>query len=92
MTTKTVEEQKKEQKFMFQFISHLTGERSAPFVSNWKEIIDIIDTAKEGEGPSDKDYVLLVAVLEGKESKIPSTPLITVKHLKGISEPHIEVA
>lgn len=72
-------------KLLFQFVSRENGKRSAPFISNWDEVIQILETSEEGQGPDDDDYVLLVAVLEGQETKIPSTPLITVKTLRGFA-------
>jgi len=78
-TKANIEEQKQQKKFMFQFISHSDGKRSEPFVGNWDTIREILNLRKEGEAPYDQDFVLLVAVLDGKETIIPSTAIITVK-------------
>lgn len=76
---KSIEEQKKEKKFVFQFIDHENGKRSEPFVGSWDTVQEVLAARKEGERPNEKDYVLLVAVLDGKDTTIPGTPLITVK-------------
>ncbi len=75
----SIEEQKKEHKFMFQFIKAQDGTRSEPFVGNWESVLEILDLRKEGESPQNEDYILLVAVLNKEETKIPATPLITVQ-------------
>lgn len=69
----------KKQKFVIQFIDHESGRRSEPLVGNWSTVKEVLDLRKEGEKPEDKDYILLVAVLDGKDTTIPATPLITVK-------------
>lgn len=69
----------KKQQFVIQFIDHETGRRSEPLVGNWSTVKEVLDLRKEGEKPEDKDYILLVAVLDGKDTTIPATPLITVK-------------
>lgn len=66
--------------FVFQFIDHETGYRSEPFISNWTELGNILDSRTiEEPKPVDDDYILLVAVMDGKQSHIPSAPLVTVK-------------
>ena len=79
---KTIEEEKQEHKFMFQFIDHQTGKRSEPFVGNWDSVQATLDMVQEGERPYDQDYILLVAILDGPDTKIPATPLITVKSFR----------
>lgn len=79
MQHKPVEEQKKENKFMFQFVSHEDGKRSEPFVGSWNAVNEILKMREDGERPSNEDFILLVAVLDGKDTRIPATPLITVK-------------
>lgn len=74
--------EKEEKKFMFQFVNHEDGKRSEPFVGSWTTIQEILDLRKEDERPTDQDYILLVAVLDGQETTIPATPLITVKTFK----------
>lgn len=82
---KTVEEQKTEKKFMFQFINHENGLRSEPFVGSWKNLNQVLELREEGERPVAKDYILLVAVLDKDDTIIPATPLITVEsYLKNI--------
>lgn len=79
MTHETAEhpdETKKE--MLFQFIDHESGFRSKPVVGSPKTILDILDARKEGEKPDIKDYILLHTVLDGEDSFIPTTPLITV--------------
>lgn len=76
---KTLEQEKQEHKFMFQFIDHLTGTRSEPFVGNWDTIHNTLSHIQPGERPGEKDYILLVAILDGEHTQIPATPLITVK-------------
>jgi len=79
LKAKPIKEQKNEKKFMFQFVNHETGQRSEPFVGSWNAVNEILKARQEGERPSDEDFILLVAVLDGKETTIPATPLITVK-------------
>ena len=82
LQAKPIEEQKKEKKFLFQFVSHTDGKRSKPFVGSWTVINEILDHKEDGEAPHDQDFILLVAVLDGKDTVIPGTPLITVKTFK----------
>lgn len=80
---KSIDEQKKERKFMFQLISHETGKRSEPFVTTWDDLAASLVAARQDEEYTlkeiDKDYILLVAVLDGKDTIIPATPLLTIK-------------
>jgi len=78
-TENTIAKQKMEQKFMFQFINHENGQRSEPLVGNWDSISEVLELRKDSERPHNEDYILLVAVLDGKDTTIPSTPLITIK-------------
>jgi len=64
---------------IFQFIDHQTGKRSEPFSGNYDTITKILDMRKDGEAPLPQDYILLVAVIDGKDTNIPGTPLITVE-------------
>jgi len=75
---KTTKENK-EAKFCFQFVDHENGKRSEPFVGNWDSVQKILDRREDGERPNNEDYILLVAVLDGKDTTIPATPLITVE-------------
>lgn len=74
-----------EQRFMFQFVEAQTGKRTEPFVTDWDELAGVLRKSKEEQKddeevfPGDKDYILLVAVLDGQHTKIPANPLITVK-------------
>lgn len=70
---------KKSQDFLFQFICHETGARSEPFVSDWRQMKEILLDREPGQKPADKDYILLVAVLDDKQTHIPKTPLIHVE-------------
>lgn len=89
---RSVEEQKKEKKFLFQFVDHLEGSRSHPFVGNWDDVTDILNHRKPDERPGPKDYILLVAVLDGDDTQIPSTPLITVETFMNFSTQKKELA
>ena len=75
----SIEDQKKERKFMFQFIDHTDGRRSEPFVGNWETISEIIKLREGDQLPKNEDYILLVAVLDDEDTIIPSTPLITIQ-------------
>ena len=77
--TESIEKQKEQGKFMFQFVDHETGNRSEPFIGSWQAVNEVLKARKEGERPVDQDFILLVAVLDGEETRIPATPLITVK-------------
>lgn len=65
--------------FMFQFVSKQDGRRSEPFIGDWETLRKILYSREEGESPTDDDYILLVAILDGKDTQIPATPLITVR-------------
>lgn len=69
-----------ETKFIFQLIAKASGARSDPFTATWPQLLDVFDTTEEAI-ISSKDYVLLVAVLEGENTRIPNTPLISVEDL-----------
>lgn len=79
LQAKSIPEQKEESKFLFQFVSHENGKRSEPFVGSWNAVNEILKARKEDEAPTDEDFILLVAVLDGNDTRIPATPLITVK-------------
>lgn len=83
---KAIEEQKTEQKFMFQIVDKATGRRSEPFVTSWSDLRYVLSTREMEESPIDDDYILLVAVLDGKETIIPSTPLITIRTFMSYEE------
>lgn len=85
-----IAEEKAQRKFLFQFINHENGQRSKPFVSNWEDVRDVLENRKEGEMPTDKDYLLLVAVLDEEETTIPATPLITVKTYLDMFTPNLD--
>lgn len=74
-----------EQKFLFQFIDHETGHRSKPFTGTWDAVQEVLDYREKGEKPDDQDYILLVAIMDGEDTQIPSTPLITVKTFTSIN-------
>lgn len=87
--------EEQEPRFMFQFIEGKTGRRTDPFVTDWDELATVLVKAEKdyveefiraGEPeeypdlfPGKDDLILLVAVVQGKQTKIPSNPLITVK-------------
>lgn len=89
-TEKSIDEQKQEKKFLYQFVNHENGQRSEPFVGNWETIKEILDLREEGEAPQDEDFILLVAVLDGAETIIPSTPLITLKTYQQYYNPELQ--
>lgn len=72
--------------FLFQFISKETGYRSEPFLSTWTQLQEILaERTEELPLPLDDDYILLVAVMDGKQTHIPTSPLITVgKYLETV--------
>lgn len=74
-----IQAEKQEQKFMFQFVDKESGRRSEPFVSNWDQLAEVLGKREKGESPKNDDYILLVAVLDGEDTRIPATPLITVE-------------
>lgn len=81
----TLEEEKQTKKFLFQLVSHLDGKRSEPFIQSWDGLTKALTTWRDDEPESFKeknvydDFILLVAVLDDKETTIPATPLITIK-------------
>lgn len=68
------------QKFIFQLIKKKDGSRSDPFTATFPQLLDIFDTTEEAI-ISSEDYVLLVCVIEGENTRIPKTPLISVQDL-----------
>jgi len=74
-----IAKQKIEQKFMFQFINHENGQWSESLVGNWDSISEVLELRKDSERPHNEDYILLVAVFDGKDTIIPVIPLIIVK-------------
>lgn len=73
---KTIDEQKAEQKFIMQFIRKETGARTEPFTTSFDKLYEVLS---EQEERNDEDYILLVAILDGENTRIPPTPLITVE-------------
>lgn len=67
-------------RFVFQFVDKETGHRSEPFLSDWTELAQILKMREEQENqkPTDEDYILLVAVMDKKQTHIPTSPLVTV--------------
>jgi len=76
---KTLEEQKKERKFCFQIIDHKTGNRTDPFVTSWDGLYETLGKGQEEDFPLLEDYILLAVVIDGPDTTIPKTPLLTVK-------------
>lgn len=81
----TIEEEKQQKKFLFQLVSHLDGKRSEPFIQSWDGLTKALVNWRDEEPDQFKeknvydDFILLVAVLDDKETTIPATPLITIK-------------
>lgn len=72
---------KRETGMMIQIISHENGNRSEPFIADFKELGEILNKEME-KGESnihEKDFILLVAIFHGEETKIPTSPIITVE-------------
>jgi len=78
--TMSLDEQKAQNKFMFQFISCKDGRRSEPFLTSWDGLQNTVKQIKKQEDCdiNDDDLILLVAVIDGKDTHIPATPLIKV--------------
>lgn len=75
-------------RFIFQFVCGSTGIRSEPFESNWTELQEILDLrTDDNPKPDDEDYILLVAVLDGKQTHIPSSPLLKVATYESMVSP-----
>ena len=65
--------------FIFQFVDHETGLRSQPFLSDWTQLQEVLaQRTEETPKPTDDDYILLVAVMDSKQTHIPTSPLLTV--------------
>lgn len=65
--------------FIFQFVDAENGNRSEPFLSSWTQLIEVLQLRTEEQAkPTDEDFILLVAVMDGKQTHIPSAPLIKV--------------
>lgn len=82
--TRSLEEQKNQANFLFQIISHVDGRRSEPFVASWDAVTEMLKK-HEGTEVSKDDYLLLVATLEGENTRIPATPIIKVSTFLDIS-------
>jgi len=81
----SIEDQKKEQKFVFQIISHLDGRRSEPFVTSWDALYSTFhDNQNEPDFPAD-DWLLLVSVLDGENTTIPATPIIKISSFMNLA-------
>lgn len=66
------------QRFIYQFISAETGDRSQPFVGTWDKLYKAIQENDEENAVRDEDYILVVATLGDKDQiQIPGTPLLT---------------
>lgn len=66
------------QRFIYQFISAETGDRSQPFVGTWDKLYKAIQENGEQNDIRDEDYILVVATLGDKDQiQIPGTPLLT---------------
>ena len=78
--TMSLDEQKSEKKFLIQFISAKDGRRCEPFLTSWDGLAETINEIKQHEENemSDEDLILLVAIIDGKDTQIPATPLIKV--------------
>ena len=74
----TVNEIKKNERFMIQIINHENGYRSEPFLTDWDGLRTALKASEEN-GPTEDDYILLVAVMRDEETIIPQAPLITIK-------------
>lgn len=61
-------------KATFQIIHQETGQRSKPFICEMQELAELL--VKMDEGPSEKDYVLVIAREGDKE--FSTAPLVTV--------------
>lgn len=72
---KKIDLETQEKKFVFQFVSKDTGQRSEPFTTTFHKLYESLEAS---EDPNHEDYILLVAVLEEQNTTIPATPLITV--------------
>jgi len=82
----TKEADQAETKFLFQFINHENGQRSKPFTGTWDDVTEVLAHRGPDERPTNEDYILLVAVLDGEQTTIPVTPLITVGHFEEITK------
>ena len=65
-------------KFVIQIINAENGNRSKPYEANWDQLAESL---KKAESINSKDYILLVAAIEGEEEQmqIPQSPLITIE-------------
>jgi len=91
-----IQAEKLEPKFIFQIIGAHDGKRSEPILNTWDGLTELLIDMEHAmaqhnhdqlvENPEHEDtnyqddYILLVAVINGEETIIPGTPLITVKH------------
>ena len=67
-------------KFIFQLVSHEDGHRSNPFMAEYSELTTKL---AEDEHLDREDFLLLVMILDGKETIIPGAPLIKISTLIG---------
>ena len=75
-----------EEKYLFQIVSAENGQRSEPFIATWNSISSVIEeTQEKGEDVNIEDYILLVAIISGTETRIPGNPLIKIKTLLSLN-------
>lgn len=78
-----INKEKKQTGMMLQIISAENGERSEPFIATWEELHQVLskemDMDESEMNVKEKDYILLVAVMQGEETRIPRAPLITIE-------------
>ena len=64
-------------KYLFQIISADNGQRSEPFITTWDKLHQVF--SEGGDEVNQEDYILLVAVMNDKETTIPGNPLMKIK-------------
>lgn len=84
-------EQKAQKKFMFQIINHTDGQRSEPFITSWDELHKTLNENKDHPEYRGDDYLLLVSVLDGEQTIIPSTPIIKISTFTAMTNDTDEV-
>ncbi len=78
----SINEQKKDRKFIFQLIGCEDGKRSEPIVTSWDQLREALSS----DNFDQDDFILLVAALDGKDTIAPATPIITIKRLLAFTE------
>lgn len=67
-------------RFMIQFINGDNGQRTEPFVATMDQLREVLQDVDDPK--MQKDYCLMVGMIEDEELKVINAPLLSVKSLQ----------